>query len=239
MDGEGFAIDTIYHGDALSLLPRVPSGSVDLIITDPPFAIDFTAQKGNYNRSGDRVLEGYREIPRDEYLTFSLAWLREASRVLKENGSMYVFSGWNQLKDILIALDECGFTTINHLIWKYQFGVYTKKKFVTSHYHVLFVVKNPKSYTFHKQDHYPEDVLVINREYWKGRQKTPTKLPGELVEKLVRYSSNEGDLVLDPFLGSGAVAVAVQRLGRHYLGFEIVEEYIRFAKERLSADQEK
>ena len=238
MDGEGLATDAIYHGDALSLLPRVPSGSVDLIITDPPFAIDFTAQKGNYNRSGDRVLEGYREVPRDEYLPFSLAWLREARRVLKEDGSMYVFSGWNQLKDILIALDECGFATINHLIWKYQFGVYTKRKFVTSHYHVLFVAKNPKTYTFHKQDHYPEDVLVINREYWKGRKKTPTKLPAELVEKLVQYSSDEGDLVLDPFLGSGAVAVAAKRLGRRYIGFEIVEEYVRFARGRLSEDQE-
>ncbi|MDT8358684.1 MAG: site-specific DNA-methyltransferase, partial [Methanomicrobiaceae archaeon] len=214
MDGEGLAIDTIYHGDAFSLLPQVPSGSVDLIITDPPFAIDFTAQKGNYNRSGDRVLEGYREVPRDEYLPFSLAWLKEASRVLKEDGSMYVFSGWNQLKDILIALDECGFATINHLIWKYQFGVYTKKKFVTSHYHVLFVAKNSKSYTFHKQDHYPEDVLVINREYWKGRQKTPTKLPGELVEKLMRYSSNEGDLVLDPFGAQAKIADPVPATGR-------------------------
>ena len=80
----------------------------------------------------------------------------------------------------LKVLTEAGFTTINHLIWKYQFGVFTKKKYVTSHYHILFVVKNPARYTFNKIDHYPEDVWVINREYWKGKKKTPTKLPLKL-----------------------------------------------------------
>ena len=74
---------------------------------------------------------------------------------------------------------------------------------------------------------------MINREYWKGKQKTPTKLPLELVRKILCYSSNPGDLVLDPFLGSGTVAVASRETGRHFLGFEIVAEYIAFAEQRL------
>jgi site-specific DNA-methyltransferase (adenine-specific) len=223
----------IHEGDALDLLPKVPDRTVDLIITDPPFAIEFKAQRLNYNRKGTNVIEGYREIPEAEYGAFTRQWMTEAARVLAPSGSMYVFSGWNRLRDILEGLDAAGLTTVNHLIWKYQFGVFTKKKYVTSHYHILFVVKDPKKYTFNKLDHYPEDVWTIQREYWKGKMKTPTKLPGEIVRKIMLYSSNPGDLVLDPFLGSGTVAVVAQQEGRHFLGFEIVPEYCAFANECL------
>jgi DNA modification methylase len=164
---------------------------------------------------------------------------------------MYVFSGWNNLKDILNALDEIGFTTVNHIIWKYQFGVVTRRKFTTSHYHCIYACKDDRLRRFfpfsrHDKDaadengrslHYrdKEDVWVIKREYWNGDQKTPTKLPRELVEKILKYSSQEGDLVLDPFLGSGQVAVVSKMLGRRYLGFEIVKEYAEFARERLTS----
>lgn len=147
---------------------------------------------------------------------------------------MYVFSGWTNLKDILNAIDDVGFITVNHLIWKYQFGVFTRRKFVTSHYHILFVVKNEKKYKFNKIEHYPEDVWIINREYWANKTKTPTKLPLELVKKIILYSSDEGDIVSDPFAGSGTVLVAAKMLKRHFLGFEIVEKYCSFAKERIN-----
>ncbi|MDD1681783.1 MAG: site-specific DNA-methyltransferase [Methanoregula sp.] len=234
-----FHEDRLYEGDALDLLPQVPDGSVDLIVTDPPFAIDFKAQRLNYNRKGSNVLEGYQEIPEAEYGKFTKRWIAEAERVLSPTGSMYIFSGWNRLRDILEGIDDAGLTTVNHLIWKYQFGVFTKKKYVTSHYHILFVVKDQKRYTFNKIDHYPEDVWVINREYWKGRKKTPTKLPSELVKKILSYSSNPGDLVLDPFLGSGTVAVVSCQEGRHFLGFEVVPEYCAFAQAALSLNTER
>jgi site-specific DNA-methyltransferase (adenine-specific) len=229
-----FTIDTLYQGDALSLLQDLPDGCIDLIVTDPPFAIDFRAQRVNYNRTGSRVLEGYREIPPEEYAGFTRNWMEQAARVLAPDGSMYVFSGWNRLIDVLSGLDNAGLTTINHLIWKYQFGVFTRRKFVTSHYHIIFAVKNPRRYCFNKIDHYPEDVWVINREYWKGKIKTPTKLPSALVRKILAYSSREHDLVLDPFIGSGTVAIACKEMGRHFIGFELVDEYHAFARARLS-----
>ncbi|MGB7992243.1 DNA-methyltransferase [Methanoregula sp.] len=228
-----FEPDTLYEGDALALIEKIPDKSIDLILTDPPFAIDFKAQRLNYNRTGSNVIEGYREIPAEEYAEFTRRWIGQAARVLSANGSMYVFSGWNRLRDILEGIDAAGLTTVNHLIWKYQFGVFTKHRYVTSHYHILYVVKDPKNYTFNKLDHYPEDVWVINREYWKGKKKTPTKLPHALVQKIIRYSSNAGDIVFDPFLGSGTVAIVAQEEGRHFLGFEIVPEYVTFARESL------
>jgi site-specific DNA-methyltransferase (adenine-specific) len=178
--------------------------------------------------------------------------MSEAFRILKDSGSMYVFSGWNNLKDILRALDDVGFITINHIIWKYQFGVVTKKKFVTSHYHCLYVCKDDKKRKFFpfsrfKKDaktkdgrslHYKdkEDVWEIKREYWTGDEKTPTKLPSEIIEKLLEYSSKKNDIVFDPFLGSGQVAVVSKSLQRKFLGFEIVPDYYKFAKKRLDTN---
>ena len=234
-----FAENTVCEGDARVLLPQLPDGAVDLIVTDPPFAIDFKAQRLNYNRTGSNVIEGYQEIPQEEYGEFTRCWIHEAARVLSPSGSMYIFSGWNRLRDILEGIDAAGLVTINHLIWKYQFGVFTKKKYVTSHYHILFVVRDPKHYTFNKIDHYPEDVWVINREYWKGQKKTPTKLPAELVKKILLYSSNPGDLVLDPFLGSGTVAAVSHAEGRRFLGFEVVPEYCAFARETIAGKRKR
>jgi len=230
-------------------MEAIPDEKIDLVVTDPPFAINFKAKKANYNRTSSRVLSGYNEIKPEDYYDFTNAWMNQVYRILKKSGSMYVFSGWNNLKDILIALDENGFTTVNHIIWKYQFGVVTSKKFVTSHYHCIFVCKDEKRKKFFpysrfkKGDrthdgqslHYKdkEDVWIINREYWTGDNKTPTKLPAEIIKKILQYSSEKDDLVLDPFLGSGQIAVVSKMLGRRYLGFEIVKQYYNFASKRL------
>lgn len=229
-----FALDAIYLGDAVNLLEELPDGCINLIVTDPPFAIDFRSQRMNYNRTGAHVIDGYREIPWQEYGKFTHRWMNQAARVLAPDGSLYVFSGWNRLIDVLSGLEEAGLTTINHIIWKYQFGVFTQRKYVTSHYHILYAVKDPRRYCFNKIEHYPEDVWVINREYWKGKVKTPTKLPSALIRKILGFSSCPGDIILDPFVGSGTVAVVCKEMDRHFLGFELVDEYCAFAKARLS-----
>ncbi|MFH1612815.1 MAG: site-specific DNA-methyltransferase [bacterium] len=246
---ENLKFNEIYNMDCIEGIKGIPNNTIDLVITDPPFAIDFKAKRNNYNRTSSSVIEGYNEIPKTEYFNFTIKWMKEIYRVLKDSGSMYVFSGWNNLKDILIVIDELGFITINHIIWKYQFGVVTKRKFVTSHYHCLYVCKNDEKKKFFpysrygKEDndkdggslHYKdkEDVWIIKREYWTGDQKTPTKLPAELIEKILMYSSEEGDIVLDPFLGSGQIAIVSKMRRRQYIGFEIVKDYYEFAKKRL------
>ena len=166
---------------------------------------------------------------------------------------MYVFSGWNNLKDILTALDDIGFTTVNHIIWKYQFGVVTTKKFVTSHYHCIYVCNDNKKRKFFPYSrfeknaktsdgrslHYKdkEDVWEIKREYWTGEEKTPTKLPLEIIEKILSYSSKKNDVILDPFLGSGQVAVVSKINERQFCGFEIVTDYYKFAKKRIKSNK--
>ena len=243
--------NTLHHGDCIALMAKMPEECVDLIITDPPFAIEFGAEKHNYNRKQSRVLDGYNEIKASDYQQFTNDWMQQATRLLKDSGSMYIFSGWNHLREILNAVEDCKLTMVNHLIWKYQFGVVTKRKYVSSHYHCLYVCKNDKKRAFYPyarhsaeektanggSAHYKdkESVWQINREYWTGDKKTPTKLPGELVRKILHYSSQEGDVVLDPFLGSGQVAVVSNMMGRKYIGIEIVQEYFDFAQERITS----
>ena len=242
----------IYNGDCIRGMDAVGDSTVDLIVTDPPFAIGFGAARSNYNRAASLVLEGYGEVSAGGYYDFTSAWMRQAHRVLKDSGSMYVFSGWNNLKDVLAALDDTGFETVNHIVWKYQFGVVTKTRYVTSHYHCPYACKDPSKRRFYpyarfgkgERDasggslHYrdKEDVWDIKREYWKGGEKTPTKLPAEIVAKILAYSSVEGDLVLDPFLGSGQVAVVSKRMGRRYMGFEVSKKYCEFARRRLEEE---
>ena len=157
-----FYLNKIYNIDCLQGMPELPPNCIDLIITDPPFAIDFKAQRNNYNRKQSRVLEGYNEISKDKYYDFTFKWMKEAYRILKESGSMYVFSGWNNLKVILNVLEKTGFITVNHIIWKYQFGVVTKTKYVTSHYHCLYVCKNLNKRYFFPFTRFSKDAQDAN-----------------------------------------------------------------------------
>ena len=245
-------MNKIYNQDCIEGMKIIPNEKIDLVVTDPPFAINFKAKKANYNRTASRVLSGYNEITKENYYEFTLNWMSQCFRILKESGGMYVFSGWNNLADILNAIEEIGFITVNHIIWKYQFGVVTSRKFVTSHYHCLYICKNDKKRKFFPYErfskeeknnqgrslHYKdkEDVWEIKREYWTGDEKTPTKLPAEIIKKILQYSSEEGDLVFDPFLGSGQTAVVSKLLKRNYIGFEIVKEYFDFISKRLKSN---
>ncbi len=246
-------LNRVHNLDCVAGMQAMPDQCVDLVITDPPFGIEFEAARSNYNRSEGNVLTGYSEVNGEDYLQFTRSWMTEMNRLLKREGSAFIFSGWNYLKDILIAIDELGLETVNHLIWKYQFGVVTTRRFVSSHYHILYVCKDDRKRKFHpwcrfgqeevdeigRKLHYrdKEDVWTINREYWINRQKTPTKLPREIIDKILAYASDPQDVVLDPFCGSGQVPVVSHLAGRRFCGFEIVPEYHQFITCRLDSGE--
>lgn len=209
----------ILFEDCIEGMKNLPEESVDLVIADPPFGIDFDGKGSQYNRKQDFVIGDYGEVV-DNYYEFSSQWISQLPRLMKDTSSAYIFSGWTNLKDILIALDKHKLTLINHIIWKYQFGVFTKRKYVSSHYHVLFVVKNPKKYFFNKIEHYPLDIWDIPRKYAPGQEKNGTKLPENVVERAINFSSKPGDLIFDPFMGNGTTAICAKTTYRHYFGYE-------------------
>jgi len=229
---------TLYNESCITgARSHLKENSVDLIITDPPYGIKGDTLHKHYNRDESHVVDGYVEIPEEEYGRFSIDWICEAERILKPGGSIYIVSGYSNLYHILHALRQTSLVEINHIIWKYNFGVWTSRKFISSHYHILFYEKPVGRRTFNLEARFGaeeksgdngslnyqdrEDVWVINREYKPGQVKNKNELPVQLLTKMILYSSNEGDLVCDLFLGGGSTARAAIGLNRKAVGFEI------------------
>ena len=228
---------------------HIKSDSVDLMICDPPYGIEGDKLDRHYNRKESFVLDGYVEVLEKNYPDFSKKWISEAERILKPGGSLYIVSGYTNLIHILNALNSSALEEVNHLIWKYNFGVYTKRKFVSSHYHILFYVKKGKKHTFNTFSRFSdsekstkggslnykdrEDVWIINKEYKPGAIKNKNELPVELLTKIIQYSSNEGDLVCDFFLGSFSTAKVAIGLNRKAIGFEISKNAYEYQMEQI------
>lgn len=223
--------DTIFMLDCLEGMKNLETASIDLIVTDPPFGIDYNPQSQTYNRKAESVIDGYQEVQGD-YYDFTLKWLKLAIKALTQKGSIYIYTAWNKVYDVLRAIDHLGLYVRNHLIWRKSFGVYCSIRWTAAHYHLLHVVRSEstrptfvKVYKKHKKNgrlyHYPEDVLEHNTEYHHKTRKVGTKLPSRQVELLIRTSSHKGDTVLDPFVGNGTVPMTAKKLRRRYVGFEI------------------
>jgi site-specific DNA-methyltransferase (adenine-specific) len=242
-----FELNLCHLGDSLVLLKKIPSNSIDLIIADPPFAIDNgKPATGNYNRDSSKVLAGYQEVAVCDYAKFSLLWITECARILKKHGVFIIVSGWSNQLDILQALRATHLYIQNEIIFRYNFGLYTTKRFVSAHYDIFYCSKHPDQFTFNKALWYSEDVmestvnlddfnfqiLEVKREYWRGKVRTPNKLPSELVEMLIFYGSNPSDLILDVFSGSGTVLKVARYMHRKCLAFDIVPEFVAFSNQQ-------
>jgi len=230
--------DCFYNEDCVSgARKHLVDSSVDLIITDPPYGIAGDTLHKHYNRDERYVLDGYVDVPQEDYAAFSRDWIKEAERVLKPGGSIYIVSGYTNLRHILNALAGTSLCEINHLIWKYNFGVYTKTKYISSHYHILFYRKSGGKPTFNTFCRYGdsekhddggsanyrdrEDVWLMNRDYKPGMIKNKNMLPTQLLMKMIQYSSQENDVVCDFFLGSFSTANVAKGLNRYAVGFEV------------------
>lgn len=242
-----------WNEDALTAaIQRIRPGSVDLIFTDPPFGLDDPEQV--YNRDEGFVVDGYVEVPTEEYPRFTDRWIYAACRALRPGGSLVVCSGYTNLSIILRILGASQLEEVNHIIWKFNFGVHTKQKFVSSHYHLLYWTKPGGKRTFNRfcrfsEDHRTanggsslyrdmEDVWIINREYQPGKVKNKNMLPSALVEKVLLYCSDPGELVCDFFLGSFAVAKVAKSLGRSCIGFELNSNAFVLGEQAVEATTE-
>ncbi|HQC35266.1 MAG TPA: site-specific DNA-methyltransferase [Methanoculleus sp.] len=244
--------NTFYNGDCISGAgAHIPNDSIDLIITDPPYGINGDRLHRHYNRDERFVIDGYVEVAAADYGEFSRRWIAEAERILRPGGSIYIISGYTNLYHILHALRGTGLREVNHIIWRYNFGVYTSRKYISSHYHILFYEKPGGERTFNLESRYGalergpdnrspnysdrEDVWCINRDYKPGRAKNKNELPAELLTKMIQYSSSEGDLVCDMFLGGFSTAKAAIGLNRRVTGFEVSEEIFERKIEEIRA----
>ncbi|MBF0211855.1 MAG: site-specific DNA-methyltransferase [Desulfamplus sp.] len=230
----------VIQGDALELFKDLSSNSIDLIIADPPYNLG-----KDYGNNHD--LKGF-----DEYLEFSLNWLKEAHRVLKQTGTIYVFMGVRFISYLYDIMDRQLKMSFNSWIcWHYTQGMGKTLGFSPRHDDILMFNKS-HNFTFNldnvrvPQKYYrtrnnmrganPGDVWKFSHVHYcnVNRQKHPTQKPEGLAERMVLASSNEDDFVLDPFSGSGTTLRVCQQLSRNCIGFELNQEFVKMTEERLS-----
>jgi len=230
--------NTYFLGDAISgSKQHIPDACVDLVIADPPFGIDGDRLDRHYNRDESHIIPGYVEVSSDQYPEFTARWIAEAERVLRPGGALFLITGYTRLPEIYDALRLTDLREVNHNIWQYSFGPATTRKFVSSHYHLLYCEKPGGRRTFNLSCRYggddrtadgrskryadTSDVWSIPRQYRPGQIRNKNQLPEALVAKMIQYGSKPGDLVCDFFLGGFTTALVAKGLNRDSTGFEI------------------
>jgi DNA modification methylase len=242
--GEVEVTGHIIYGDCVEELQRLAPGSVDLVVTDPPYNIGIDYGSG---AKADR---------RPDYDIWCERWINWCYRALKPGGSMWIISGQEYGAFIDIAMQNCGMTIRTRITWHETFGVYCHKKFGRGSRPIYYAVKDAKNFTFNadavtvpsaRQEKYGDkranpagkimgDVWQVNRVCGTFRERVkgvPTQLPEELVERIIRVSSNPGDTILDPFAGSGTVPAGAAGLGRSAIGIDLNPEYVYIAARRV------
>lgn len=238
-------VNKVYLGDCIEIMKTLPDKSVDLVFADPPFNIGIKYDVHNDNMS-------YKE-----YCEWSEKWIKEAYRLLKDTGTTYIAIGDEFAAEINIILKRTGFYFRNWIIWYYTFGQNQRKKFNRAHTHILYFTKNKKHFTFNDKDiripsarqliykdkranplgKVPDDVWQFPRVCGTFKErvgKHPCQMPEDLLKLIIKASSNEGDLVLDPFGGTGTTAVVARKLKRNFITIEISKEYYEIILKRLS-----
>ncbi len=266
----------IHFGDNLCVIERFPPESFDLIYIDPPFNTGRVQRRDRVRtvqdrEGGDRTgFQGKRyrtsrvstasfADDREDLLLFLMPRVEQAFRLLKPSGSFFLHMDYREVHycKLLLDLTFGRASFMNEIIWAYDYGGRSRRRWSTKHDTILWYAKDHKSYTFNydEMDRIPYMAPgLVGKEkaargktptdvWWhtivptNGKERTgyPTQKPVALVERIIRASSNEGDVVADFFGGSGTTAVAAQRLGRQYVYVDSNEEAVTIAQERLAS----
>lgn len=216
-------LNKIYNEDCLEGMKRISGGSVDLIVTDPPYLINYS-----------RHVKGHRfenKILNDNNPELISKYIKECYRILKNNSAMYMFTSHKTVDFFKQELENTGFNVKNMIIWdKQRQGMGDTSTVFGFQYELIFFVSKgqPKIRGKRLSDiwSFPK---VVGRNQVHQNQK-----PIELIERCVTKHSNEGDVVFDGFMGSGTTAIACINTNRNYIGFELDEGYYNIANERIS-----
>jgi DNA modification methylase len=221
-------LNNIYNVDCTEALKEVEDGSVDLLLTDPPYNISMRSGFHTMGRQGVDLGEW------DRHVIELKDWLPTACSKIKKGGSAVVFNDYKnigELKDIFI---ECGLTVKELLIWQKPNPMPRNRDrlYVTTTEVALWAVKG-KGWTFNRQRDNYENAIFNHGSVHASVRQHPAEKPVTLLTDLLKIHSNEDDLVLDPFSGSGAISVACEMLDRRYIAFELDKDYYNQSIVRL------
>ena len=213
------------HGDCLELMKDIPNNSIDMILVDPPYKMTKRGKscRPNWmpNNMGENVFNG--EIPNTK------DWMTECYRILKEGTHFYTFCNTNDILEYLQTAKECGFKLHNIITMIKDTGM-PCRWYLKNCELVLFFRKGKAKPI---NDMTSRDWVKVNMPTKKNGKLHITQKPLDFIQKLVTNSSNEGDTVLDCFMGSGTTGVACVNTNRNFIGIELDENYFNIAKERI------
>ena len=215
------ARNTIIRGDCLTILRTLPDNSVDTIITDPPFGIDYQSSRTDKTKRKPKIANDKSPF---------IWWMYDAFRVLKDPAPLICFTRFDTEEDFRWAMGIAGFRPRAQVIWdKRTHGMGDLKgNFAPQHENIIFATKGKYAFPYGR----PKSILSHCRVS-PGKLLHPNEKPESLLADLVNSLTRPGELILDPFIGSGVTAIVARQLGRDYLGIELNPEYIEIAKRRI------
>lgn len=208
----------LINDDCLNAMKFIPDGSISMILTDPPYGMDF---QSNYR------IDKYSKIRNDKDLSWLNDWTDEMFRVAKDDTAHYVFCSFHNVDKFKQAL-EVKFKVKNMLVWeKNNTSMGDLKADFAPKYEMIIFLQKGRRFINGRRD---PNILKFNRT---GNKLHPTQKPVDLLEYLITKFSDKGAIVLDPFMGSGSTGVAAKNLNRDFIGIELDENYFNIAKERI------
>jgi len=241
----------IINGDSLKELKKIPNENFDLIFADPPYNLQLKNKLIRPDRSAvSAVNDKWDQFESfKKYDEFSISWLKECKRILKKNGAIWVIGSYHNIFRLGTIIQDLGFWILNDVIWNKNNPMPNFKgtRFTNAHETLIWASKNQKSkYTFNYQSLKCLNDDLQMRSNWNlpicngserlkknGKKIHSTQKPESLLHRVLLASSNKGDMVLDPFLGSGTTAAVAKKLGRIYCGIEKEKPYFKVAEDRL------
>ena len=247
-------VDQILEGECVEVMKTLPDESVDLVFADPPYNLQLGGDLHRPDNSKVSAVDNdWDQIGGfDDYDLFTWKWMEEARRILKPNGAIWVIGSYHNIFRVGGILQDAGFWVLNDIIWRKSNPMPNFKgtRFTNAHETLIWAAKTKDAKpTFNYAAMKALNDGVQMRSDWTlpicsggerlkgkdGKKAHPTQKPEALLHRVLLSTTNPGDLVLDPFFGTGTTGAAAKRLGRHYIGIERDEDYLAVARERLAA----
>ncbi|MGB0670616.1 MAG: site-specific DNA-methyltransferase [Rhodospirillales bacterium] len=245
-------LDRVLHGDCVEILASLPDGCVDMIFADPPYNLQLEGELYRPNNTKVDAVDDHW----DQFDTFQAydcltdQWLREARRVLKPDGTLWVIGSYHNIFRVGARLQDLGFWILNDVIWRKTNPMpnFKGRRFTNAHETLIWCAKDAKSkyrFNYDAMKAFNDDLqmrsdwtlpLCTGHERLKddsGTKAHSTQKPEALLHRVVLASTEPGNIILDPFFGTGTTGAVAKKLGRHFIGIEREEAYVKLARQRI------
>lgn len=249
-------LDRIIEDDCIAAMARLPAACVDMVFADPPYNLqlggDLFRPEGGLVDAVDDDWDKFETFA--AYDAFTRAWLKEARRILKPNGTLWVIGSYHNIYRVGAALQDQGYWILNDIIWRKSNPMpnFRGTRFTNAHETLIWASRSEDSrYTFNYRAMKALNDELQMRSDWLlpicsggervkdgGTKAHPTQKPESLLYRVLLACTSKGDVVLDPFFGTGTTGAVARRLGRHWIGIEREQRYVRVARERIASTLE-